>query len=71
VYVTVDDYVPVKVRKGRADRPLYASSRIAGEIWPMIFEKAWAKLLGSYAATEGGNTMWTMLHMSNDPVVET
>lgn len=39
-----------------------------GEIWPMIFEKAWAKLVGSYAAIEGGNNVWTMTHMTNDPV---
>jgi hypothetical protein len=39
-----------------------------GEIWPMIMEKAWAKLVGSYGAAEGGNNWWTMEHMTNDPV---
>lgn len=39
-----------------------------GEIWPMIMEKAWAKLVGSYAAIEAGSNWWTMIHMTNDPV---
>jgi len=39
-----------------------------GEIWPMLMEKAWAKLVGSYGAIEGGNNWWTMEHMTNDPV---
>jgi len=39
-----------------------------GEIWPMIMEKAWAKLVGSYSAIEGGNPSWTMEHLTNDPI---
>ena len=39
-----------------------------GEIWPMIMEKAWAKLVGTYGAIEGGSNWWTMIHMTNDPV---
>jgi hypothetical protein len=33
---------------------MYANSAIYGEIWPMIAEKAWAKLVGSYGASIGG-----------------
>ena len=33
----------------------------------MIMEKAWAKLVGSYAAIEGGSGRWTMNQMTNDP----
>jgi len=39
-----------------------------GEIWPMIMEKAWAKLVGSYGAIESGTNLWTMEHLTNDPV---
>lgn len=66
-YVTVDDYVPV-VMKGGKLLPVYADSMYEGEIWPMIMEKAWAKLVGSYAAIESGNSWWTLSHLTNDPV---
>ena len=47
--------------------PVYADSMYEGEIWPMIMEKAWAKLVGTYAAIEGGNNWWTLIHLTNDP----
>jgi hypothetical protein len=77
VYVTVDDYVPVtkvwaKDKNGawistKQLRPVYASSMHYGEIWPMLYEKAWAKLVGSYHAIEYGTSRWTLQHMTNDP----
>jgi len=66
-YVTVDDYVPVKTENG-VTVPLYASSMNKGEIWPMIMEKAWSKLIGNYAATAGGSSEWVLTHLTNDPV---
>ena len=47
--VIVDDYFPCK----RDGTPAFANSR-DNEAWVMILEKAWAKLHGSYARTEGG-----------------
>jgi len=78
----VDDYVPVTekymIRNGqyvhengvylKEKKPVYAQSMHYGEIWPMIMEKAWAKLVGSYSAIEGGNSSWTMEHLTNDPI---
>jgi len=74
-YVTVDDYVPVIDKSVKDENgqwhsglhPVYADSRIYGEIWPMIMEKAWAKLIGTYANIEGGNNWWVMTHLTNDP----
>lgn len=57
-FVYVDDYVPT-----RNGQPIYASSTNPGTIWPMIAEKAWAKLYGSYANSEGGNTKTVMSYL--------
>lgn len=70
VLVHVDDYIPVasRYRFGRQDMwPVYASSKIEGEIWPMIAEKVWAKVTGSYANAESGAVDWALGHLTNDP----
>lgn len=77
VYVHVDDYVPVTTAyreytnrdSETAEVPKYAHSAHYGEIWPMIAEKAWAKLVGSYNASEGGDNRWPLSHLTNDPTV--
>ena len=66
-FVTVDDYVPVVKNWDGSYKPVYANSMHEGEIWPCIFEKAWAKLVGTYEAIEGGSNWWTLTHMTNDP----
>ncbi len=48
--VIVDDYLPTK-----NGRPCYAHSK-SGELWVLLLEKAWAKVHGSYARIEGGQT---------------
>lgn len=48
--------------------PVYAKSSYYGEIWPMIAEKAWAKLVGTYKATAGGNAKWVLDHLTDDAV---
>ena len=50
VVVTVDDYFPV----GSDDKWAYVTAKSEGIIWPMVLAKAWAKLHGSYANSEGG-----------------
>lgn len=61
--VIVDDYFPCTQDANGAWQPIFAKSKTHDgsppeqvELWVMIFEKAWAKLHGSYQATEGG---WT------------
>lgn len=43
-HVIVDDYIPVD----RDGRPCFVASSEPGELWPVIIEKAYAKLNGSY-----------------------
>jgi len=65
-----DDRIPVKKmwRYGRFDWfPAFAWSEVEGEVWPMIAEKIWAKLNGSYAWSAGGRSDWVMKHLSNSP----
>jgi len=75
--VVVDDYVPMKkwVKKFEGGKeiegwlPAMAQSRILGEIWPSIIEKAWVKLMGTYEAAVGGDPQFVMNYLSDDPGV--
>ena len=60
VTVVIDDLFPCVQERGQW-KPLFAgpkrhSDQVAGEkeIWPMLFEKAFAKLNGSYECTDAG-----------------
>jgi len=48
-WVIMDDYIPTK-----NDRPVFVHSKSDGEMWPSLLEKAWAKVVGSYARVEFG-----------------
>ena len=70
VTVPVDDYFPC-VPWGDQWKPIFASPSTGEqqsggekEIWPMVFEKAWAKLHGSYEATAGGQTCDSLNYLS-------
>jgi calpain-15 len=54
--VIIDDQFPCLCVGGEV-RPAFASSNDA-ELWVMLLEKAWAKLIGSYKRTEGGVPFW-------------
>ena len=60
--VIVDDYLPCN----RNGQPAFASSRDE-ELWVSILEKAWAKLHGSYARTEGGLPCFACSHLVGVP----
>ena len=60
--VIVDDYLPCHPD----GRPAFATSRDA-ELWVCILEKAWAKLHGSYARTEGGLPCFAASHLTGVP----
>ena len=66
----MDDYFPCQQR-GSFWEPIFASpstgEQQAGgekEIWPLVFEKAWAKLHGSFEATAGGQTCDALNYLS-------
>ena len=60
--VIVDDYLPVK----RNGTPAFATCR-DGELWVSLLEKAWAKLHGTYARTEGGLPCFAASHIMGVP----
>lgn len=60
--VVVDDFLPVTPR----GNPAFASCR-DGEIWVSLLEKAWAKLHGTYARTEGGLPCFAASHIMGVP----
>ena len=61
-FVVVDDFLPVKAN----GKPAFATCR-DGEIWVSILEKAWAKLHGTYARTEGGLPCFAANHVMGVP----
>jgi calpain-15 len=69
VYVYIDDHVPCSKEAWKdgegSVRSLYAQPK-GGEIWVLLLEKAFAKLCGSYAALEGGDTAWALRAMTGE-----
>ena len=61
--VVVDDYVPVDKDTGK----LAFCRAINQEIWPVILEKAWAKLHGSYAKSARGDPGFASMHLTGMP----
>eukprot|EP00667_Euglena_gracilis_P005743 EG_transcript_5784 len=53
IKVCVDDGVPI-VTGLSGKRVAYCHSRTEGELWPILVEKAYAKLYGGYQAISGG-----------------
>jgi len=59
--IIVDAWFPSKYNK-----PAFASTK-GLELWPMLLEKAWAKLYGSYMRTTGGLTSHAAHHLMGLP----
>lgn len=68
VILTIDDYVPVNPT---TLKPMY-SHLITNEIWPLLLEKAYAKLKGSYEKLNGGlplDAMRTLTGYSGEHII--
>lgn len=57
----IDDYLPCKYGK-----PVFARG-VDEEVWTCLLEKAWAKLHGNYAKTEGGLPIMASQHIHGVP----
>ena len=60
--VIVDEHLPCLAN----GKPAFATSK-DGELWVSILEKAWAKLHGTYARTEGGLPCFAASHIMGVP----
>ncbi|CAD7942226.1 unnamed protein product [Amoebophrya sp. A25] len=67
VSFAIDDKIPcVEDSPGSGNwRPMFTGLR-NGELWPLLLEKAFAKMCGSYRALEGGNALWALQAMTGD-----
>jgi len=65
VIVAVDDFVPVS---RRLDEPVLAALPASRAAWPMLVEKAYAKLYGSFAHLELGSVQAAMRTLFQVPV---
>jgi len=65
--VLIDDRVPVDAESGE---PLFARQREGGGCWVALIEKAYAKLLGSYAALERGHMSEALVDLTGGAVVD-
>ena len=63
--MVVDDHFPCDVKD--VVMPIFAHSKVIGEFWMCLLEKAWAKLHGSYANIIGGTSDLVFLHLTNKP----
>ncbi len=62
VCVCVSHRVPVSKATGKA---IFAKPN-GDEAWVLLLEKAMAKFKGSYAALDGGSTMWALECLTGD-----
>lgn len=53
--VVVDDHIPCYTTASNETRPAFATSANYGELWPILLEKAWAKLHGAYCMMKKGS----------------
>ena len=63
--ITVDDLIPCNPSSGR---PAFASGH-NNELWVMIMEKVYAKICGSYKATESGFPFEALIDLTGDELL--
>jgi len=67
--IVIDDFIPCDGKAYKKDgtcRPMFSQPN-GNELYAMLLEKAFAKFCGSYAALEGGQTIWAIRAMTGDP----
>ena len=53
--MSVDDWIPAQ---SGSDRSTFSSPATNGAFWPIILEKSYAKIHGSYAKIEAGSVLF-------------
>lgn len=67
--IIIDDNIPCNraaYERDGACRPIFCQPN-GNELYVMLLEKAFAKFCGSFAAIEGGQTIWAIRAMTGDP----
>jgi hypothetical protein len=59
ISVVVDDHIPLNKNK-----PVFASSKDANEVWVMLLEKAYAKIHGGYENLEAGSEVMALVDLT-------
>lgn len=59
-HVIVDDHIPVD----QEGRPAFVASKDVGELWPVIIEKAYAKMNESYQNIEAGKVQYALADLT-------
>ena len=54
ITVIVDDYLPIKKQSDGSVASIFSKQSADGDVWMMLLEKAFAKLMGNYELTNGG-----------------
>ena len=74
--VVVDDWFPFYKTKSMEEKFCFARNKAGetkdgeGEIWVQLIEKAWAKVCGSYEASEMGTTAEALNNIDGTPCKE-
>ena len=61
-YVIIDDFFPLSKEEGQ-NKWSFVKSVDGDELWPMVLEKAYAKLYGSYSFIEAGKVQYALADM--------
>jgi len=66
--VAVNSLVPTDLREKRMPIPFFVQTNNGEDVWPLILEKAWAKIFGSFQAVSEGDEVVAFRAMTGAPV---
>ena len=63
--IVVDDFIPYNKK---FNSPAFAHSKVEGELWICLLEKAWAKVHGSYGMIINSYPELVLATLTNKPI---